>query len=63
MVPKSIADSLKRGHNVEAEHFESVTIYMSDIVEFSAISASSSPLEIIDLLNSLYRYVWRVSKV
>ncbi|KAG1682084.1 Guanylyl cyclase GC-E [Nymphon striatum] len=45
---------LKLGHPVEPENFEEVTIYFSDIVGFTTISAHSEPIEIIDLLNDLY---------
>ena len=54
MLPKTIADQLKMRKRVEAETFDSVTIYFSDIVGFTALSAMSSPLEIVDLLNKLY---------
>lgn len=51
---RSVAESLKSGKAVEAVWFECVTIYFSDIVGFTTISALSGPMEVVDLLNDLY---------
>ncbi|XP_066537153.1 retinal guanylyl cyclase 2 [Hoplias malabaricus] len=54
MLPPSVAEALKLGTTVEPEYFECVTIYFSDIVGFTTISANSEPIEVVDLLNDLY---------
>lgn len=53
-IPRSVAEALKMGTSVEPEYFEEVTLYFSDIVGFTTISAMSEPIEVVDLLNDLY---------
>ncbi|VDN31376.1 unnamed protein product [Dibothriocephalus latus] len=54
MLPSSVARALVAGIEVAPETYDDTTIYFSDIVGFSLISANSKPLEIVNLLNMLY---------
>ncbi|XP_058819180.1 guanylate cyclase 32E [Topomyia yanbarensis] len=54
MLPKSVAESLMRGERVEAECFDCVTIFFSDLVGFTELCAQSTPFEVVEMLNDLY---------
>ena len=55
MLPRPVAEQLKANQVVTAEYFECVSIYFGDIAGFTSLSARSTPLQVVDLLNALYR--------
>ncbi len=52
--PKHVADALRNGQKVAPENHDLVTIFFSDIVGFTDISAKLDPLKISDMLDRLY---------
>ncbi|XP_072172887.1 atrial natriuretic peptide receptor 1-like [Diadema setosum] len=54
MLPQPVADDLRQGNAAKAEQYESCTIFFSDIVGFTSLSSTSSPYEVVALLNKLY---------
>lgn len=49
LIPASVAEELKEGLRVPAQNYDCVSIYFSDIVGFTSMSAQSTPLEVIIL--------------
>ncbi|XP_053137350.1 receptor-type guanylate cyclase gcy-4-like [Hemicordylus capensis] len=54
MLPKSVAKQLRKHKHVEAENYDQVTIFFSDIVGFTSLAASCPPLQVVEMLNNLY---------
>lgn len=54
MIPPAVAEELKNGKTIGAETFEGATIFFSDIIGFTNLAGSSTPMQIVNLLNKLY---------
>eukprot|EP00066_Takifugu_rubripes_P017518 XP_011606784.1 PREDICTED: guanylate cyclase soluble subunit beta-2-like [Takifugu rubripes] len=63
MLPKHVANELKEGKAVEAGEFQECTILFSDVVTFTNICAMCEPLQIVQMLNSMYLRFDRLTTV
>uniref|UniRef100_UPI003AAF21C2 guanylyl cyclase C-like n=1 Tax=Centroberyx gerrardi TaxID=166262 RepID=UPI003AAF21C2 len=55
LLPGPVVKSLKETGAVEPELYEEVTVYFSDIVGFTTLCQYSTPMEVVDMLNDIYK--------
>uniref|UniRef100_A0AAY4BWR3 guanylate cyclase n=1 Tax=Denticeps clupeoides TaxID=299321 RepID=A0AAY4BWR3_9TELE len=63
MLPRHVANQLKEGKRVEAGDFKVCTILFSDVVTFTNICAACEPIQIVNMLNSMYSRFDRLTSV
>jgi len=56
ILPSEIAQALKNESRTIAEHIEQASVLFADVVNFTPISASMTPTELVELLNEVYSY-------
>jgi class 3 adenylate cyclase len=54
VLPRAIADRLKRRHEVIADSFTEVTVLFADIVGFTEMASRVSAIELVDMLNNVF---------
>jgi class 3 adenylate cyclase len=54
VMPKPIADRLKRDPEAIADHFDAITVVFADIVGFTSLAAMMSPQEVVARLDSAF---------
>ncbi|KAI8930119.1 adenylate and guanylate cyclase catalytic domain-containing protein [Entophlyctis helioformis] len=55
MLPPSVSRQLLEGKQVEPQSYESATIFFLDVVGFTTICSTISPMETVGLLNGIYQ--------
>ncbi|XP_043849657.1 guanylate cyclase soluble subunit beta-2-like [Dromiciops gliroides] len=63
MLPEHVANQLKEGKKVAAGEFKTCTILFSDVVTFTNICAACEPIQIVNMLNSMYSKFDRLTSV
>ncbi|HJT64406.1 MAG TPA: adenylate/guanylate cyclase domain-containing protein, partial [Candidatus Limnocylindria bacterium] len=54
VLPEPIADRLKAGERVIADHYDQASVLFADIVNFTPLSESKSPEDVVSILNGLF---------
>ncbi|MEO6862057.1 MAG: adenylate/guanylate cyclase domain-containing protein, partial [Microcoleus sp.] len=54
ILPKAIAERLKQNETTIAEYFPEVTVLFADIVGFTKLSTTMSPIALVELLNQIF---------
>ena len=55
ILPKEISEILKTGPRTIAAHHDAASILFADVVEFTPMAATMTPLELVDLLNEVFQ--------
>ena len=57
---RSVTLKLQRGERtMSAEQYDSATVYFSDVSDFAELSSSHNPMQIVAILNEIYKCVRR----
>ncbi|MEX0852417.1 MAG: adenylate/guanylate cyclase domain-containing protein, partial [Bauldia sp.] len=55
ILPKEIAEALKAEHRTIAAHHDAASILFADVVAFTPMAATMTPLQLVDLLNEVFQ--------
>ena len=61
ILPAPIAERLKQGESMIADHFTGVTVLFADIVDFTPISAGLTPARAVDVLDAVFSEFDRIA--
>jgi adenylate cyclase len=55
ILPKEISDRLKAEQRTVADHYNAASILFADVVEFTPMAATMTPLQLVNLLNEVFQ--------
>jgi len=55
ILPKEISEALKAGPRTIAAHYDAASILFADVVSFTPMAATMTPLRLVDLLNEVFQ--------
>jgi guanylate cyclase len=55
ILPREISEALKAGPRTIAAHYDAASILFADVVEFTPLAATMTPLNLVDLLNEVFQ--------
>ena len=55
ILPREIAEALKVNRSTIAAHYEAASVLFADVVEFTPMAATMSPLRLVNLLNDVFQ--------
>jgi adenylate cyclase len=55
ILPKEISEALKADQRTIAAHYDSASILFADVVDFTPMAATMTPLRLVDLLNEVFQ--------
>ena len=56
ILPREVVAVLKHGPRTIADHYEDASILFADVVDFTPLSASMTPTELVEMLNEVFSY-------
>lgn len=62
MMPQEVIDQIKAGKATEAEEYQCVTVFFSDITNFTVLSSQTSTKEMLNTLNLLWMEYDKIAK-
>ena len=62
MMPEDVLQAIKEGRSTDAEEFENVTVFFSDIANYTVLSSKNTPKEMMKTLNLLWQEYDKIAK-